>query len=347
MVPDHQFRTFQNEGESLRGPDFHVIMPSPPGEGGEPIYDCLWASQFPSTGTSGYIKEQLDPPNPLPLRPYCLYRFANRGGHYGDIVPSRIGAVTDYYQGGIVLQDIDGGGCSGILGDDDHRPILKGTVSITLEGAVTVTDDGSGNLAGGGCTGEISYLSGAFTVSYTPTTTNEATCQYKYLGDDPIPYGYNCFIVGSDGDYALSADVVMDFWWGTGAWAYQTIPQEFDCQFWKRQYDAEGQPVDTAIGEMFPGHNHPHTNAVPSWAAHVFADGFNLPGSSGIPEMPSMHGAAPITPNLWPLQAGDIIMLRFFAPTPDYGPDPSGGRDGWIFLRGQMAIQKAGPRTTD
>lgn len=315
----------------------------------EDTYDALYESLYEDDPANGAGKIQEN--NDTPLRPICLYRFNQRGAHNGDIAIGRIEDVYSTTVSALSFAYADST-VTGTFVSGSSLPILKGSVAFSIVGELSeptpgmwdFVDDGAGGLSSSLFSGTIDYATGAFqidaiTLSYPESDWIDGT--YRYMDDDLITDGYNCFVIGSDGDYQLSADVMMDYYAMTSEWESETCPFEFSIQFYKRQY-LDDQPVDTAVGERFSGHDHGYIPATPAVEAHtVVLDGggtYGLPAMPACREQPILLGAAVITPNSWALEAGDVIMLKFrIESKPASIPGTSGG---WAFIRGQMAIAK-------
>jgi hypothetical protein len=136
-------------------------------------------------------------------------------------------------------------GTTTLSGNLDNTPVVRETVSITVD-SVTAEDDGDGSLTGTGVSsGTVNYDTGAWSITYTsaPTNGEDISADYSYgkwefsgTLDEPevvkssvtftATVGGSSITATDDGDGALSGDggnITGTFNYSTGGWQLQYL----------------------------------------------------------------------------------------------------------------------------
>jgi hypothetical protein len=119
------------------------------------------------------------------------YNWVNFSGVYrgagGGLLVSSYSTQPGSNQGNVVTREViqrGNGAKNSFNGTLANRQVVSGTVSIDTEvvgiGAVSLTDDGAGVLAGGGGAGTINYSTGAYSLTFTGPVVNGAAVAARY-----------------------------------------------------------------------------------------------------------------------------------------------------------------------
>lgn len=119
------------------------------------------------------------------------YNWVNFSGVYrgagGGLLVSSYSTQPGSNQGNVVSREVvarGNGTKNSFSGTLSNRGIVAGTVAISTEivgiGTVSLTDDGSGVLAGGGGAGTIVYSTGAYSITFTGPVVNGSAIAISY-----------------------------------------------------------------------------------------------------------------------------------------------------------------------